>query len=117
MRWPAWISSPRQEFTPRFAIEPCKIGSGSLRYRHYYISGHAIDRYIQREGGCPDDLLNDLRNSWVFDVTSQNLPRKYCSLVAKLERDDGYALTNGRVIFLVRPQRYHHSIVTILVME
>lgn len=99
-----------------YATELKMGSSGHAYYRHYLITGHAIDRYIERIGGDLRNMIADLDNAWLFDTTSKKLTRRMCVLIARHERKGGWALTNGKAIFIIRPKTHQHVIVTTLRM-
>ncbi|ECC3465578.1 hypothetical protein AA471_23525 [Salmonella enterica subsp. enterica] len=101
----------------RYPTEPVMNLSDSVYYRHYRITAHAIDRYIERIGGDIGDLISDLDSCWIFDVDRKGMKRNLCASVARCERKGGYALCNDRVIFLIRPGWHHHAILTTLAMN
>ncbi|EBS2694624.1 hypothetical protein ZQ65_13875 [Salmonella enterica subsp. enterica serovar Newport] len=100
----------------RYPTEPVMNQSDSVYYRHYRITAHAIDRYIERIGGDIGDLISDLDSCWVFDVDRKGMNRNLCAAVAKRERKGGYALCNDRVMFLIQPGR-HYAVLTTLAMN
>lgn len=102
--------------SPSVTREPMMGDFGSIYYRNYQITGHAIERYIERIGGDAGNLISDLDSSGVFDVNRKGIPRNSCLTVIKCERDGGYALTNGKAIFMVKPGNKWHAIVTTLAM-
>lgn len=92
------------------------VSSGDVYYRHYRITSHAIDRYIERIGGDLGNMIADLDNAWLFDTTSKRLARRICACIARHERKGGWALTNGKAIFIISPRSHQHVIVTTLRM-
>lgn len=99
------------------ATEPAMEISESVYYRHYRITPHAIDRYIESIGGDIGNLISDLDSCWIFDVDRKGMNRKLCVAVAKRERKGGYALCNDRVIFPIQPKWHHHAVLTTLAMN
>ncbi|EJB5612749.1 hypothetical protein [Klebsiella michiganensis] len=95
---------------------PKMIASGCIRYRHYLITVHALDRYIERIGGDAGDMITDIDNAWLFDPNQSGQHRRNCASAAIAERTGGYALSNNRVMFIVIPEE-HHVIVTTLSMS
>ncbi|MDJ6542606.1 hypothetical protein LEC33_22835 [Salmonella enterica] len=94
-----------------------KMGlSGDVCYRHYRLTNHAIDRYMERIGGDLGNMIADLDNAWLFDTTSKKLARRICACIARHERKGGWAVTNGRAIFIIMPKAHQHVIVTTLQM-
>ncbi|EMD6814792.1 hypothetical protein VRT12_003333 [Citrobacter koseri] len=91
--------------------------SDSIYYRHYRITGHAIDRYIERIGGDAGNLIFDLKDCWVFDASQKGLKQKWRDRLARCEREGGYMLTNGAVVFLAKPDGQRHVIITTLLMS
>lgn len=53
---------------------PIMTASGSVQFRHYMVTVHAIERYIERIGGDVGNLILDLKNAWVFDVSKKGIP-------------------------------------------
>lgn len=98
--------------TTELKIEP----SGCVCYRHYLITRHAIDRYIERIGGDLGNMIADLDNAWLFDTSRKRLTRSMCACIARHERRGGWAITNGRAVFIIRPTLHQHVIVTTLRM-
>lgn len=94
--------------------EPEMTMQGSVCHRHYRITAHAIERYIERTGGDIGGLIHDLESAWLFDINKKDLPRALCAPVARCEREGGYALTNGETVFLIKPGNRRHAIVTVL---
>lgn len=88
--------------------------SGAVYHRHYRITLHAIDRYIERIGGDLGNMIADLDSCWLFNPDQKGLKRKMCASAARCEREGGYALFNGRVMFLVKPASHQHIILTTL---
>lgn len=91
--------------------------SGSVYYRHYRITAHAIDRYIERIGGDVGNLIADLDGAGLFDINRKGLSRKVCASAARCDREGGWALTNGKAIFFVKPSAHRQAIVTTIPME
>ncbi|HHI2551375.1 TPA: hypothetical protein ACP41M_001091 [Klebsiella aerogenes] len=114
MIWPSITCSSTPAFTPWIVTEPKIISSGGVRYRHYLITAHAVDRYMERIGGDVGNLIADLDSAWLFDINRAGLRRRDCAPVARTERDGGYALSDGRVLFIVKPGERIHFIVTTL---
>ncbi|EOF7793580.1 hypothetical protein ACFXTU_002339 [Salmonella enterica] len=100
-----------------YPADPVMELYGSVYYRHYRITRHAIDRYIERIGGDLGNMIADLENSWLFDVNKKGLKRSCCATAAKCERKGGYVLCNGRAMFLIRPAAHQHIILTTILME
>lgn len=98
------------------ATELKMVSSGDVYYRHYRITSHAIDRYIERIGGDLGNMITDLDNAWLFDTTSKRTARRICARIARHERKGGWALTNGRAIFIISPRSHQHVIVTTMRM-
>ena len=98
-------------------IEPVAIPACSVYHRHYRITVHAIERYIERIGGDAGNLIADLDSSWWLDINRKGLSRKVCASVAKCDREGGWALTNGKAVFLVKPSAHRQAIVTTIPME
>ncbi|EAA5548728.1 hypothetical protein ZK99_002077 [Salmonella enterica subsp. enterica] len=98
-------------------ITPIMTASGCVQFRHYMVTVHAIERYIERIGGDVGNLILDLKNAWVFDASKKNLPRPLCATVARCEREGGYGLCHDKAIFLVKPGKRQHVIVTTLSAE
>lgn len=96
--------------------EPKMIASGCIRHRHYLITVHALERYIERIGGDAGDMIADIDSAWLFDFNQNGQSRANCVSAASAERAGGYALSNGRAMFIVIPQE-QHAIVTTLSME
>lgn len=117
MNWPSAVCSSRSLFIPAYITEPLVTAAGGVHYHHYYISGHAIARYVERIGGDVGDLISDLNRAWLFDINQHTLPRKHCAPVARLERDGDYALRFGEVLFMIRPGDNRHTIVTTLLLN
>lgn len=95
--------------------EPKMIMSGCIRHRHYLITVHALERYIERIGGDAGSMISDIDNAWLFDFNQNGQPRKNCVSAASAERAGGYALSTDRAMFIVIPQE-QHTIVTTLSM-
>ncbi|HHA2247817.1 TPA: hypothetical protein ACOEHG_002698 [Enterobacter ludwigii] len=102
---------------PACSAEPRMGLSGSVYYRHYRITTHAIERYIERIGGDAGNLIADLGSAGLFDINRKGLSRKVCACVAKCGREGGWALTNGKAVFLVKPSVHRQAIVTTIPME
>ncbi|EBU3913309.1 hypothetical protein CWK15_18135 [Salmonella enterica] len=98
------------------ATEPALEQSDNAYHRHYRITSHAIDRYIERIGGDLGNMIADLDNAWLFDTASKRLARRICACIARHERKGGWAMTNGRAIFIIMPKAHQHVIVTTLRM-
>ena len=62
---------------------PIMTASGSVQFRHYMVTVHAIERYIERIGGDVGNLILDLKNAWVFDASKKGTPRSLCASVAR----------------------------------
>lgn len=114
MNWPSTVCNTRAPFIPAYISEPAITAAGGMHYHHYYITGHAIDRYIERIGGDVGSLIADLDRAWVFNIHQRHLPRKHCVTVARHERSGGYVLRSGNVLFMIRPDDFRHVIVTTL---
>lgn len=102
---------------PTYVPEARMDLSDSVYYRHYRITVHAIDRYIERIGGDVGNMIADLEDAWVFDINRKGLLRRLCASVARCERSGGYALSNGNAIFIVKPGAQRHAIVTTLLVR
>lgn len=96
--------------------EPKMIASGCIRHRHYLITVHALERYIERIGGDAGDMIADIDSAWLFDFNQSGQPRRCCVSAAAAERAGGYALSDGRSMFIVIPEE-QHAIVTTLSMN
>ncbi|HAF8817903.1 TPA: hypothetical protein G5V04_003397 [Salmonella enterica] len=97
--------------------EPVQDQSGNAYHRHYRITSHAIDRYIERIGGDLGNMIADLDSCWLFNPHQKGLKRKMYASAARCEREGGYALFNGRVMFLVNPLSHQHIVLTTLSMD
>ena len=97
--------------TPVMTVSVC------VQFRHYMVTVHAIERYIERIGGDVGNLILDLKNAWVFDVSKKGIPRSLCASVARCEREGGYGLRHDKAIFLIKPEARQHVIVTTLSAE
>lgn len=98
------------------SAEPKMIASGRIRYRHYLITVHALERYIERIGGDAGDMITEIENSWLFDFNQRGHSRSYCASAIAADRAGGYALSSGRAMFIVFPKE-QHAIVTTLSTE
>lgn len=96
---------------------PIMTASGCVRFRQYTITVHAIERYIERIGGDVGNMIFDLKNAWVFNADKKGLPRPLCASVTRCEREGGYGLCHNRAIFLIKPNKHQHVIVTTLSTE
>lgn len=96
--------------------EPKMMVSGCIRHRHYLITVHALERYIERIGGDAGDMIAEIDRSWLFDFNPRHHPRRCRASAATADRAGGYALSSGRAIFIVLPQE-QHNIVTTISME
>lgn len=115
--WQLSIHSTKPSHDIAYAAEPALAPGGGLFYRHYYITGHAIDRYRERVGGDLDSLVADLECAGLFDINRTGIHRRVCASVARHERAGGYALQCGEGVFLARPGDRRHVIVTTLRLE
>lgn len=103
--------------TEMTTVTPIMTASGCVQFRHYIVTVHAIERYIERIGGDVGNLILDLKNAWVFDASKKGIPRSLCASVARCEREGGYGLRHEKVIFLIKPNTHQHVIVTTLSAE
>lgn len=95
---------------------PIMTASGCVQFRHYMVTVHAIERYIERIGGDVGNLILDLKNA-LFDVSKKGIPRSLYASVARCEREGGYGLRHDKAIFLIKPKARQHVIVTTLSAE
>ncbi|EAM1616363.1 hypothetical protein EU642_22270 [Salmonella enterica] len=89
-----------------------------VRYRHYNISKHAIERYTQRANNTLDNLFVALDRAVLADA-SRSKDHRVQQQIRKSERNGGYAMfdpeTNVYFFMAVGPQR--HTICTIMTRE
>lgn len=116
MRWPSTVCAARHASMPFILPEPELSTSGCVLYRHYLITGHAIDRYFERIGGDIGNLITDLSGAWLFDAGSPKAPRRFCLTAARHEMDGGYVLCSGNALFMIKPAGSRHIIATTLRM-
>lgn len=102
---------------PDFVSAPRMDISDSIYYRHYRITRHAAERYLERIGGDVGNMLLDLNGAVLFESCRKRTPHKLRVSVIRCEQEGGYALINGKAIFLVKPDNRRHTIVTTLRME
>ncbi|MGK0736951.1 hypothetical protein ACSFCT_09195 [Yokenella regensburgei] len=102
---------------PTYVPEARMDLSDSVYYRHYRITVHVIERYIERIGGDVGNMIADLEDTWVFNFNQRGLPRAQCVSAARCDHNGGYVLTNGIAMFVVKPSGLRHSIVTTLSMN
>ncbi|KAB0554568.1 hypothetical protein [Pantoea stewartii] len=95
------------------APEPKMVASGRIRHRHYLITVHALERYIERIGGDAGDMIAEIDSSWLFDFNQRGHSRRCCASAAAADRAGGYTLSSGRAMFIVFPKE-QHAIVTTL---
>ncbi len=91
------------------------LETGAIRFRHYLISVHAIDRFQQRTNGSVPDLIEAL-NDAVLAISGRS---HHVGLRRALKRNDdagGYTLKHGNAFFFVRidPAHDYHVIATIM---
>lgn len=98
-------------------LEPRMLSSGCVLYRQYLLTVHAMERYIDRLGGDVGNMIMDLQDSWSFDFNQKNQPRDICASAARCDREGGWALSNGRAVFLVKPGEYYSVVITTLSMK
>lgn len=102
---------------PAYSAEPRMDRSGAVLYRHYRITAHAIERYIERIGGDVGNLIADLDSSNVLFAGDKRLPGDVRGPVAKCDREGGWTLTNGSAVFFIKPVAQRHAIVTTIRTE
>lgn len=100
-----------------YSVEPRMDRSGCVYYRHYRITTHALERYIERIGGDVGNLIIDLDNSGVLEVSNKRISGEIRSSLTRCESEGGWALTNNQAIFIVMPALNRHVIVTTLLMN
>lgn len=97
-----------------FPLEPILTLKNNIYYRHYRITEHALNRYLQRIGGDAGNLINDLEQGWLLKPQQKGMPRNISNSVEKCEKVGGYALSNGDAVFLIAPKCGRHIVITTL---
>ncbi len=83
--------------------------AGRVKHRHYTITIHALSRYLERTGSDLSRMMLDIDNAWVFYLSRRNIEaRRYRYIALKAYRAGAYLLTNGYLIFVVKPYESHH---------
>ena len=91
------------------------LETGAIRFRHYLISVHAIDRFMQRTNGGLTDLMEALHDS-VLALPERS---RHYGIQRAFERNDsagGYTLKYKSVFFFIQidPDRGYHVVATIM---
>jgi len=98
-----------------FSRIPVMTKSGRVKHRHYTITIHALNRYVERTGSELSSMITDIDSAWVFYVGSNSVHAKYRYIAHKAEMVGGYLLTNGYLLFIVIPRK-SHRVITVLLM-
>ncbi len=91
------------------------LETGAIRFRHYLISIHAIDRFMQRTDGDLFGMIETLHDA-VLAIRERS---NHYALRRAFERNDeagGYTLKNKNVFFFVQidAERGYHVIATVM---
>lgn len=95
--------------------EAIMLKRGAILFRHYEISVHAIDRFVERCDLRPDDILPMLHEAalaFAQSIAHVGIRR----VVSNAEQRGGYVLVNGNCYFIVVPDQKHgrHVVTTVL---
>lgn len=98
-----------------FSLIPVMTRSGVILYKQYTITLHAVLRYFERTGDDLTKLIHDIDGAWMFYYKRTTEHRKYLGVFIRAYREEAYVLTNGHLLFIVKP-RESHRIITVIPM-
>lgn len=91
------------------------LEKGQIRFKHYHITLHAIDRFVERTGRPADEIVVAIANAHLasFDRARTVGSRR---IIKKTEEEGGYVLLDGGTYFIVIPSATsgHHAVKTVL---
>ena len=82
--------------------EAVVLSCGDLRFRHYQITQHAMDRFAQRYNRPAEDIVPALHAAGFVDEQNARLP-KIRRLVQNAGQRGGYVLGHRYAFFVVKP--------------
>ena len=85
--------------------EAVVLSCGDLRFRHYLITNHAMDRFSQRYNRPAEDIVPTIHGAVFLDEQSCQRP-KVRRLVRKAEERGGYVLRHNYCFFVVKPDEF-----------
>lgn len=80
------------------------LANGAIRFRHYHISVHALDRFVERYGSPADaivTLLHDAVVAYEHRAKTPGIRR----VIRVAEARGGYVLLSGSCFFVVVPDK------------
>lgn len=80
---------------------PTMTKEGGLLYRRWYVTPHAITRYLERFRGDLGNMVQDIDSSWLVTSVDKFTTETANKLKDKSESRGRYAITNGKVVFVV----------------
>lgn len=92
---------PRKSVSVNVLVEPELTKKGGIRYRHYYLSAHALDRFIER---CKRPLMEAVGMLANASLACTTRSRSFVAqrVINGAEETGGYALFNKGVYFIVK---------------
>lgn len=91
------------------------LEAGAIRFRHYLISAHAADRFLERTGSTLSDMISSL-NDAVLAIRERSYHVGLRKAFERNEASGGYTLKNGNAFFFVQIDKVsgHHVIATVM---
>lgn len=102
--------------TPGGAIAEMK--TDGIKYRHYIITKHAIERYTQRARNTLDNLFVSIDRAVLADAR-QSKDYRIQNQIRKSEQNGGYCMFDPEtgVYFFMAVGRTLHTICTVMTLE
>lgn len=95
--------------------EAVLMPGGSIQFRHYTISLHAIDRFVERYGKPADHMVPMLHNAFLADENRAKV-KGIKRVIRVAESRGGYVLISGCCYFIVLPDPVtgRHVVTTVM---
>ncbi|MGL4458396.1 MAG: hypothetical protein ACRCUB_08365 [Plesiomonas shigelloides] len=97
-----------------FLPEAVVLKSGAIRFRHYLITKHAIDRFVERCEKPSVDIIPMLHDAVLAEIHRAKLSIR--RVLRNVDRHGGYVLYNSPAFFIVKQDEEcgYHVISTVI---
>lgn len=85
------------EYLPEAVV----LKKGSILFRHYMISLHAVDRFVERCGKPAKEIVRMLHEAVLAD--SRKSRPSIRRVINNVENEGGYVLFNRPAFFIIKP--------------
>lgn len=107
---PTQLKRIELEYMPEAVV----LRSGAMRFRHYLISLHAIDRFVERCEKPAKEIIRMLHEAVLAD--SRKAKQSIRRVINNVENDGGYVLYNSPAFFIVKQddEAGYHVVSTVI---